>query len=278
MTSSPTLSRRRLGRELRILREDADLSPQAVADQLDVSASTVSRIENGRVSIRSRDLDFLLSLFGVTDVEVRGKLLELAREGRSKGWWHPFALELDEAFATLIDLESGASQLRVQHPLLIPGLLQTESYGESLLTQLYPDLSQKVRRNTLDLRSSRRSALTAKGTKMWFILDEMGLRRPIADRTAHLEQLRSLASMCENPVFTIQVVPQQQGFHPAMDSNFTILSFEDSDDVVSVDTLVGGVFYEGEDEVQRYLEAFKKLAEIALPSAESTQLIERIEI
>ena len=76
---SLVVQRRRLGIELRRLREAAGLTIEQVAMQLEVSDSKISRIETGRVSTRLRDLHDLLRIYRVNDQQ-RDSLIQLARE------------------------------------------------------------------------------------------------------------------------------------------------------------------------------------------------------
>src|SRR5262249_53574013 len=64
---SPTVRRRRLGLILRGLRERQGLTGEQVGAELERSGSWVSRVETGRVGLRTRDLSDLLDVFRVTD-------------------------------------------------------------------------------------------------------------------------------------------------------------------------------------------------------------------
>ena len=80
---SPTVRERRLARALRHLREEAGLTIEEVAEKLEMSASTVSRMETAQVGVRPRDLRFLLDMYEVSEAE-RDQLLQIARERRQQ--------------------------------------------------------------------------------------------------------------------------------------------------------------------------------------------------
>ena len=122
---SPTVRRRRLALELRRLREAARLTCEEVAEHLECSASKISRVETGRVSVSPRDVRDMLELYGVPDQQ-RDSLVQLARDSRQKGWWHAFSDTIQPQFATYLGLESAASEIRIYEVSLIPGLLQTQ--------------------------------------------------------------------------------------------------------------------------------------------------------
>src|SRR5258708_5285072 len=128
---SPTVRRRRLALELRRLREAARLTCEEVADHLECSASKISRVETGRVSVSPRDVRDMLELYGVP-AEQRESLVQLARDSRQKGWWHAFSEGEQPQFVTYVGLHSAASELRIYEVSLIPGLLQTEEYARAV--------------------------------------------------------------------------------------------------------------------------------------------------
>jgi transcriptional regulator with XRE-family HTH domain len=80
----PTVRRRRLALELRRLREAARLTCEEVAEQLECSASKISRVETGRVSVSPRDVRDMLEIYGLPE-EQRESLVQLARDSRQKG-------------------------------------------------------------------------------------------------------------------------------------------------------------------------------------------------
>jgi transcriptional regulator with XRE-family HTH domain len=89
MAASPTVRRKRLGIELRRLREQARLTCEEVGQRLDCSGTRMSRVETGRISVRPGDARELLEIYGVTGTEA-DSLIQLAREARRKGWWHTY--------------------------------------------------------------------------------------------------------------------------------------------------------------------------------------------
>ena len=67
MATGPTVRRRRLGTELRRLRDSAGYKLEEVAGMLGVAPSTLSRIETGKAPTKSAYLSHLLELYQVTD-------------------------------------------------------------------------------------------------------------------------------------------------------------------------------------------------------------------
>ncbi len=81
---SPTVRRRRLGLELRRLRETAGFTIERVAESLECSDSKISRIETGQVGATPRDVRDMLELYGVSSEQPWVPTSSSA--GRSCGW------------------------------------------------------------------------------------------------------------------------------------------------------------------------------------------------
>jgi len=127
---SPTVRRKRLGIELRQLREQARLTCEDVGQRLDCSGTRISRMETGRISVRPGDVRELLEIYGVLGEEADA-LVQLAREARRKGWWHTYGRVLPTWFEPYVGLESEAAALRDFQCMVVPGLLQTKEYARA---------------------------------------------------------------------------------------------------------------------------------------------------
>src|ERR1700733_663826 len=84
MPLGPTVRRRRLGAELRRLREAHSLKLEEVAEQLGLAPSTLSRIETGKAPTKSAYLTAMLGMYGVDDPGARKVLVDMAREGHRR--------------------------------------------------------------------------------------------------------------------------------------------------------------------------------------------------
>src|SRR5947209_1816371 len=126
---SPTVRRRRLGIELRRLREAAGITIEAVADRLECSSSKISRIETGHSGATPRDVRDMLVVYGVSGSAAED-LVQVAREARQKGWWHLYGTVLTTAY---VGLEAAASSIRAYEAQVLPGLLQVEGYARAMI-------------------------------------------------------------------------------------------------------------------------------------------------
>jgi transcriptional regulator with XRE-family HTH domain len=270
---SPTVRRRRLGAELRRLREEAGLTIERVAATLECSESKVSRIETGQVGAMPRDVRDMLDLYKVGP-EQREALIQIAREARQKGWWHAYTDV--PVVPGYIGLEVSAAAIDTFGAMLVPGLLQTAEYAREVLLALRPDLPAEQIERRVELRMARQSILAGdQPPRLRAVLDEAMLRRPVGGRAAMRRQLDHLGRAAERPGITLQVLPLDVGAHPGMDGAFTVFRFPQPSDpeVVHLEHTTGDLYLETADETARYAAAFEELRDVALGPEESAALV-----
>jgi transcriptional regulator with XRE-family HTH domain len=273
---SPTVRRRRLGIELRRLRETAGLMIEDVAVHLECSSSKVSRIETGKAVPRVRDVRDMLELYDVTDTQA-GLLLTIVREAQQKGWWTDYEDVLPAAFETYVGLEAEASSLRTfQHH--VHGLLQTEEYARAMLRGGHLSDSDGVER-LVALRMRRQDMLTKPTPiELWAVIDEAALHRLMGGAEVMRGQLARLVELADLPNVTLQVLPFTKGAHAGVIGAFTLIEFPDptDNDVVYVDSPAGNIYLEKDKDLRRYTLVFDHLRAAALPPDESIPFIEEV--
>lgn len=274
---SPTVRRRRLGIELRRLRETAGLMIEDVATHLECSSSKVSRIETGKAVPRVRDVRDMLELYDVTDTQ-SDLLLTIVREAQQKGWWTDYEDVLPAAFETYVGLEADAASLRTfQHH--VHGLLQTEEYARAMLRGAHLSDSDSVER-LVALRMRRQEMLskTTNPIELWAVIDEAALHRRMGGTEVMRGQLRHLVEMAEQPNVTLQVLPFAKGAHAGVIGAFTLIEFPDptDNDVVYVDSPAGNIYLEKDKDLRRYTLVFDHLRAAALPPDESIPFIDAV--
>ncbi|MFF5503055.1 helix-turn-helix domain-containing protein [Streptomyces roseolus] len=265
-----------LGSQLRRLRESRGITREAAGYSIRASESKISRMELGRVSFKARDIEDLLTLYGVTEETERGALLGLAREANLTGWWHSFGDVLPGWFQTYIGLEAAASLIRVYEVQFVHGLLQTEEYAHAVVSRGMPDASRAEIDRRIALRLERQKVLVSeRAPHFHVVLDEAALRRPYGDRAVMRGQLKHLIEVSENPGVTLQVMPFSFGGHAGESGAFTMLSFPESDlsDVVYLEQLTGALYLDKREEVAQYATVMEKLAKDSPDPAESRDLL-----
>lgn len=279
MAIGPTVRRRRLGSELRRLREARAIKLEEVADQLGLAASTLSRIETGKAPTKTAYLTSLLEMYGVTDPGQRQILIDMAREGHRKGWWAVYDDVLPTGFGIYVGLEAEASGLRIYETQVVHGLLQTADYAKAVLREVHKRDSPEQVQRLAELRMKRQELLDrGDPPDLWLILDEAVLRRPMGGPEVMREQLNRVAEASQWPNVTLQVLPFSSGAHPALCGPFSIIEFpERSDpDVVYVDSWGGPIYLEKDRDVRACAEAFDRLRAAAMSPGDSAALASKL--
>lgn len=277
--SSPTSRRRRLGLELRRLREAAGLTGEDVGKQLGWSVSKVSRIEKARAAVPWSDVSDLLDVYGV-EGETRAALIQLCKDSKQQAWWQSYndVLSSFKNLANYIDLEAAASSLRMYTPLTVPGLLQTEDYARAITATAGPlDLTDAEIERRVELRLQRQ-AIIAKDPplRLWAILDEAALHREVGGIEVMRGQLRHLSQIARRPEITLQVIPYGVGAHVAMAGAFSIFSFSDGPDMLYVETIIGTLYLDREVDIAASALHFDHLRAKAHTAINSYKLINEI--
>jgi transcriptional regulator with XRE-family HTH domain len=278
MTASigPTVRRRRLGTELRRLREAHSIKLEEVAEKLGLAASTLSRIETGKAPTRTAYLTAMLDLYGVQDPAGRQILINMAREGHRKGWWAAWEDVLPTGFDVYVGLEAEAASVRAYESLVVHGLLQTEAYARVVSTAVRRKQTPDQIERLVALRMQRQEViLRADPLQLWVILDEAVVRRTMGAPELMREQLSHLADASQWPNVTLQVLPFSSGPHPCLNGGFAILEFPErfDPDIVYTEGVAGQAYLEREKDVRARAEAFDLLRAAALSPADSTDLI-----
>ena len=211
---SPILRRRRLGTELRRLREAAGLTGDQVIERIGwASASKLSRLENGRSRPDPADVADLLTLYKV-DGELRDELLGITREaGDMRGWLRTFPVmtQQQRGFA---ELEAGCAEIWEYNPVLVPGLLQTPGYARYRIISASqvadeagdPDVEEPE--TEVRARLARQSLLTRSpdAPRYTAVLEEAALGRRAGPPEVLREQLVQLCDLAMLPNVTLHLL------------------------------------------------------------------------
>ncbi|WP_433293028.1 helix-turn-helix domain-containing protein [Actinoplanes sp. CA-030573] len=268
-----------LGSRLRALRRAAGLTREQAGDPIRASESKISRMELGRVGFKERDIADLLTLYGVDDPEERRHLIAFAREANSPSWWQPYGDVLDTWLQTYLDFEQAAELIRTYEVQFVPGLLQTEAYARAVISLGYDaSAGAEIDRRTR-LRMERQALLSRPDApKLWAVLDEAVLRRPIGGRAVLREQIAALLELTGSATVRLQVMPFASGGHAASGGAFSVLRFpyQELSDVVYIDYLTGGLYLDKREEVDRYSAVIGRLFIEAAPLSETPAILRRI--
>jgi transcriptional regulator with XRE-family HTH domain len=271
---------RRLAAELRRLRESADLSREEVSNRTRVNEATLYRMETARTRPQVRTLVALLDLYGVADAD-QEELIALLRQSGDQTWLQQFPTELPEPYPTYIGFEGEAQTLLNYESLFVPGLLQTEDYARAALQRGAPQASAEETQRLVEARMSRQAVLTKDPPlRLWTIIDEAVLYRPVGGEDVMHEQLDRLADAASqrHRHITLQVIPFATGAHAGMNGSFAVLEFGDPavSDVVYIESQAGDLFLERDTDLRRFKGIFEHLRAQALPPEASVALVRQV--
>ncbi|AXI79394.1 helix-turn-helix domain-containing protein [Peterkaempfera bronchialis] len=258
----PTVLRIVLGTQLRRLRESRGISREAAGDAIRASHAKISRLELGRVGFKDRDVSDLLTLYGVVGETRRTDFLALARQASTPGWWNQYGDILPGWFETHIGLEEAASVIRTYEVQFVPGLVQTEEYARAVVRLGHPRASLREVERRVELRMKRQQLLETPGApRLWAVMDEASLRRPLGDSAMMRAQFELLLEAAQRPNVTLQVAPFAVGGLAAAGGPITILRFQEPDlpDIVYLEQLTSALYLDKQEEVDSYLAVIDRL-------------------
>jgi transcriptional regulator with XRE-family HTH domain len=271
-----TVLRMLLGSQLRRLRETAGITPDQAGYEIRASRSKISRLENGRVGFKDRDIVDLLVLYGVTSKDVKKAMLDLAKRANGPGWWAKYGDILPDWLEMYLGLEASASVIRSFELQFVHGLFQTPEYARAVTLLGHTSAPADEIERRVALRMRRQELLARQDpARVWFIMDEAVLRRPVGGRDVMRAQLRRLAEVAALPEVTLQILPFGVGAHAGAGGSFTILRFDEPDlpDVVYIEQLTSALYLEARADVDHYMEVMNLLSADALTPAATTRLV-----
>lgn len=272
---SVTVRQRELGKRLRELRHQRDLTVEDVAGRLLCSATKVSRLETGMRRPSLRDVRDLCTLYDL-DEQASAELMNLARGAREQGWWTRY---VDVSFEPYIGLETEATAITCYSMYDVPGLLQTEEYARALIKAIAPQIRADVFEQRVEVRLRRQRLLEQDNRPCYrALLDEAVLHRRVGGAQVMYTQLGKILEAAEKGRATVQIIPFDIGAYGAQDSNFVLLEFGESSvsPVVYVEGMTGSRYIDREPDVGGYREAVEQLRNSALNPRDSIRRLNQL--
>jgi hypothetical protein len=280
--SATTVPRRTLGRYLHDLRERAGMSVLNAARALECSTQKIWRIETAQNAVKRLDVKNMCELYGA-DAELTAALMALAGETKATGWWHAYGDVIPESFDLFFGLEEAASELRSYQTEVVPGLCQSEEYARCLIRKGYPNGDDAEIERRVNLRTSRGRILhrPAGAPDTRFVLGEGILRRPVGGSRIMAAQLDHLIEVADLPTTRLRVLPFAAGLHhgvisgPFVAMRFPARGVITEPPTVYVESLMGALYLEREQEIERYDAVFQEVWDASADEAESVKMIKR---
>lgn len=267
-----------LGSQLRRLREAAEITRADAGYAIRASDSKISRLELGRVGFKERDVADLLTMYGITDPGERELFLDMVRHANAPGWWRRYSPVMPNWLEDFVGLEESASRIQTYELQFVPGLMQTEDYARAIATHGRSEFTPEETERRIALRMRRQQVLhRIDAPKLWVVLDESVLHRPIGGRSVFLAQIERLLEISKLPNITLQVLPYRLSGYVA-EGSFTILRFAEQElpDIVYVEHLGGALYLDSLEESELYGRVSDRLAVEADTPDRSRQLLVKL--
>ena len=242
--------------ELHRQRKERGLSLDAVGLIIDRDRSLVARIETGYTKMSAAHAERLDAAWNTGGLFTR--VIRYAKSRHNTEW-----------VDARTDLQARATHHRIWALALVPGVWQTERYMRATFeaARSVEDIEAAVR-----LRLNRQQSFNRKPAPIIrAYLDQGVIDQPVGEREVMAEQLARIVELAS--VHTIRVVPRAVGAHVGRDGPFQIMTV-DGADVAYTETLGPGRLIEDPTEVRSYGVWFDQIGDVALPRAESLQLIQ----
>ncbi|WP_327068058.1 helix-turn-helix transcriptional regulator [Kitasatospora sp. NBC_01250] len=277
LRTNPTLRQRRLGTELRRMREQAGLGGSQLARQLGINPAHVTQMESGRTGLSVERLYTIADLCMCTSEPLVSALADIIINRGPSGWWEEYRGVLSSHLLDLAELEGHASKLTCFSLSYVPGLLQTGSYANALFAQTLLPLPQQEVDTRTTFRLRRQQVVRSTGTPYSSLLYESCLRGQFGGAAVLRGQLASLLEDSERPGISIRVVPFDAAVFPIPSESIGHMAGPVAElDTIQLDAFDGSRLLDSPAQLGRYRATFDRIGSIALSEDESRVFIRSI--
>ncbi|MFF2953110.1 helix-turn-helix domain-containing protein [Kitasatospora sp. NPDC057965] len=274
--SNPTLRQRRLGAELRKMREQAGLGGTELGRLLGASPSVVTQMESARIGVSAERVRSFAAVCKCTNQSLVDALVEMAIE-RGKGWWEEYQGVLPTDFLEIAEMEAHAHKLYTWATTYIPGLQQTGTYASAVFSRISPPLP----RHDIDVRTAfrvqRQRVVRGRRTPYVSFIHEAALRMQFGGPRVLADQLAALIEASEQPSMSVRVVPFDMDTFPGAGENIMYAEGQVPElDTLQMDSAQGVLFFHSQADLANQRATFAGLDSTALSEDASRDFIRKI--
>ncbi|TDE30919.1 helix-turn-helix transcriptional regulator [Actinomadura sp. 6K520] len=264
-TRDPLL--RTFGIVLRAFREEAGLSRPQLADALGCRPGWIEKLETAQKPPSEATADDLDVCFKTPKRMFWTMWREIKREGKH--------LAAPPGFSRYAEFEAVAQAMRFFEAQVIPGLLQTPAYAHAVMSYGLPVDALEER---VSARMGRQEIISRHDApRMWFVLDESALWRPVGGPVVMRDQLASLIEIAtSNPRVEIRILPFSSITYAGLDGSFTVLSLPGGVDVAYHEGPEISQIVEDGTMISEFRVRFDLVMGESLPVSESLKMINRV--
>ncbi|SOB83342.1 helix-turn-helix domain-containing protein [Streptomyces sp. 1331.2] len=272
----PTLRQRRLGAEMRRMREQAGLGGSQLARELGLAPTQVTQMETGKIGVSAERLRTVAAACSCSNAPLIEALAEMATE-RRKGWWEEYRGTVSTDLLDLAELEDASRQLTTYTITFVHGLLQTRAYAASVFARAIPPLPDHEVDVRLNFRMQRQHIVHPNTTPIRAFIHEAALRMQFSGPKVLADQLDVLIKHSEQPGISIRAVPFDVESLPGPSENFTYAEGPVAElDTLQIDTSHNSLIFDSPAQLASYREILRRMASVALSEEESRDFIRRI--
>ncbi|MFF0489110.1 Scr1 family TA system antitoxin-like transcriptional regulator [Nocardia sp. NPDC004068] len=274
---SPTVARWELVLRLREWREKRGFDSATFARRVGFTPANWSHVEKGRRVLTGNTIGPVLDLLEVPEPD-REQLLALLAASKTRGWWSGSAALLGPEPLRYYGMEYGAARVRGYDSLVVPALLQTESYARALIAaDVTTRPVQGEQLVAIRLRRAERLR-DADPIRLTAVLGEAALVQQVGAPEILRAQLSYLVeSLTELDTVEVRVLPFDAPAGAALGgASFQLLDFTAALPTfawIENAVLRGGV--DNPDQVRELAFAYERALDRALGPADSAALIRR---
>ncbi|EXU70081.1 DNA-binding protein [Streptomyces sp. PRh5] len=275
--TAPTARQRRLGAELRKMREHAGMNVAQAAQHLGVDRTRISNTEAGRFGVSEERVRTLAAIYSCGDRAYVDALVDMAVE-RVQGWWDEYQGKLSAGALDLAELEHHAVSMRLVTTMHVPGLLQTEDYAKAVFATAVPEPTAVLLRRRLSHRLRRRDVLDRDDPPpCTFIIHEAALRVAFGGSKVARGQLEHILEASERDNVTVRVIPFSAGGFPNAGSSALYATGPVPQlDTLQLDSSGGVEFLDSETHLANYRAVLDRVEAMSLDPKDTRDLIHAV--
>lgn len=248
-----------LAHDLRFYRIMHKMSGTRFGQIINVTRSTVSRLESGELKIDEQQAIALDTALNTGGHFLR--LLTYAKQGHDPNW-----------FKEHVSYETRARVMKIFELALMPGLLQTPGYARACFEAAGVEDPERH----AEERVSRQSALDRSPRPLlWVLLAQNAVDCPVGGTDVMRAQLAHLLDLGELANVSVRVVPRAAGAHVGLDGAFKVMTVEEGD-VAYTEAHGGGRLVLSAQEVRSFSVRYDRIGVKALHEEASRDLIREI--
>ncbi|EWC58604.1 putative DNA-binding protein [Actinokineospora spheciospongiae] len=263
-----------LGNALRQARLGRDWKLREFAFRLNKDPAILSRWETGERTPAPDQVARILTVLGVEGDEYEN-IMTLAFGTHDPQWMPTTLPEQRQQMAAYVEFEENATAITEVNPLLVPGPLQTPDYISAMMSR--DDIAAEEIPARVHTRINRQHILDRQTPpQLTAFIGQGALYQNIGGRQTMTAQLRHLVGMASRPRIHLHLIPFGAGWHPGLESTFTLIDSSQINTVAFVGTRRTTLWLHQDYDVNAYKRAVEKVRQVSMSPDDSARFIHEL--